>query len=76
MNNYTLKQKADAFDKLWNNCGLGRGILHYWANKDISRPGCPPNEATILRVPVYEFRIMFEGDCNNFKDVLHKLATS
>jgi hypothetical protein len=66
MPNYTLEQKAAAFDLLWESCGAGRGI---------SRPGCPPNEATILRVPVYEFQIFVEGDMPLFRDALHYLAT-
>jgi coenzyme F420-reducing hydrogenase gamma subunit len=75
MPNYTLEQKAAAFDLLWESCGAGRGMLNGYVSRDISRPGCPPNEATILRVPVYEFQIFVEGDMPLFRDALHYLAT-
>lgn len=76
MNNYTLEQKAAAFDKLLNSCGMANGKLYTYKSREISRPGCPPNEATMIQIPVYKFTIMYEGDCYNFKDVLHKLATT
>ena len=76
MPEYTLEQKAAAFDHLWNNCGSARGILFDWTTRDISRPGCPPNEATVIRIPRYKYIIAYEGDSYMFRDVLHKLATS
>ena len=76
MPDYTLEQKAAAFDHLWNNCGSSGCMLYDYVTRDISRPGCPPNEATVIRIPRYKFTIIYEGDCYNFKDVLHKLATS
>jgi coenzyme F420-reducing hydrogenase gamma subunit len=75
MPDYTPEQKEAAFDALWKTCGLGRGILKDWISRDISRPGCPPNEATIVRVPRYSFEIVAEGEMQLFRDVLHHLAT-
>ena len=76
MPEYTDKQKAAAFDALWENCGLGQGLLKDWVSRDISRPGCPPNEATVRRVPRYTFEILAEGGgMQRFRDVLHHLAT-
>jgi hypothetical protein len=49
--------------------GTGRGVF-------TGRPGCPPNEATILRVPRYEFTLLAEGEgMHQFRDVLHYLET-
>ena len=59
---YTDDQKAAAFDALWETCGRGQGLLKDWVSRDISRPGCPPNEATVRRVPRYTFEILAEGD--------------
>jgi hypothetical protein len=76
MPDYTAEQKAAAFDALWQTCGLGMGSLKDWVHRDISRPGCPPNEATIMRVPRYSFELLAEGeDMHRFRDVLHHLAT-
>jgi hypothetical protein len=75
MPEYTDEQKAAAFDALWETCGLGQGLLKDWVSRDISRPGCPPNEATVRRVPRYTFEILAEGDMLRFRDVLHHLAT-
>lgn len=75
MPDYTSEQKAAAFDALWETCGRGQGLLKDWVSRDISRPGCPPNEATVLRVPRYEFTILAEGEMRRFRDVLHHLAT-
>jgi coenzyme F420-reducing hydrogenase gamma subunit len=75
MPDYTDQQKVAAFDALWETCGLGRGVLKHYISRDISRPGCPPNEATVLRVPCYAFEILAEGDMQQFRDVLHHLAT-
>ena len=75
MPDYTSEQKAAAFDELWDTCGLGQGLLKDWVSRDISRPGCPQNEATVRRVPRYTFEILAEGDMTRFRDVLHHLAT-
>lgn len=75
MPDYTPEQKAAAFDALWQTCALGPGVLKDYVDRNISRPGCPPNEATILRVPRYSFEILVEGDMTRFRDVLHHLAT-
>ncbi len=75
MPEYTAEQKSAAFDALWETCGLGLGALKDFVTRDISRPGCPPNEATILRVPRYEFIVLAEGEMQRFRDVLHHLAT-
>ena len=75
MPDYTPEQKAAAFDALWNTCGLGHGLLKDFVSRNISRPGCPDNEATLLRVPRYEFTIFAEGEMPRFRDVLHHLAT-
>jgi hypothetical protein len=75
MPDYTPEQKAAAFDALWNTCGLGQGLLKDYVSRNISRPGCPYNEATMLRVPRYEFTILAEGEMQRFRDVLHHLAT-
>lgn len=76
MPDYTPEQKAAAFDALWETCGLGQGLLKDYVSRNISRPGCPDNEATLLRVPRYEFALMAEGDgMQRFRDVLHYLAT-
>lgn len=75
MPDYTPEQKAAAFDALWETCGLGQGLLKDYVSRNISRPGCPDNEATILRVPRYEFTILAEGEMQRFRDVLHHLAT-
>jgi hypothetical protein len=75
MPDYTPEQKAAAFDALWDTCGLGQGLLKDYVSRNISRPGCPDNEATMLRVPRYEFTIMAEGEMQRFRDVLHHLAT-
>jgi hypothetical protein len=75
MPDYTPEQKAAAFDALWETCGLGQGLLKDWVSRDISRPGCPDNEATLLRVPRYEFTILAEGEMQRFRDVMHHLAT-
>jgi hypothetical protein len=73
---YTAEQKAAAFDALRLTCGHVPGVLRGYASRDISRPGCPPNEATILRVPRYEFTMVAEGEgMQRFRDVLHHLAT-
>ena len=76
MPEYTPEQKAAAFDALWETCGLGMGVLKDYVSRNISRPGCPPNEATILRVPRYEFTVLAEGEgMQRFRDVLHHLVT-
>ena len=76
MPDYTPEQKAAAFDALWETCGLGLGVLKDYVSRDISRPGCPPNEATIRRVPRYEFTVLAEGHgMQRFRDVLHHLVT-
>jgi hypothetical protein len=75
MPEYTPEQKAAAFDALWHSCGLGRGLLKDYVSRNISRPGCPPNEAKILRVPRYTFEIIAVGEMRHFRDVLHHLAT-
>jgi len=75
MPDYTPEQKAAAFDALWDTCGLGFGLLKDFVSRNISRPGCPDNEATMQRVPRYEFTILAEGEMRRFRDVLHHLAT-
>jgi hypothetical protein len=75
MPDYTPEQKAAAFDALWETCGLGQGLLKDYVSRNISRPGCPDNEATMLRVPRYEFTILAEGEMQRFRDVLRHLAT-
>jgi hypothetical protein len=76
MPDYTPAQKAAAFDALWDTCGLGQGLLKDYVSRNISRPGCPDNEATILRVPRYEFTLLAEGEgMHRFRDVLHYLVT-
>jgi hypothetical protein len=76
MPDYTPEQKAAAFDALWETCGLGLGVLKDFVSRGISRPSCPPNEATIRRVPRYEFTVMAEGEgMHRFRDVLHHLVT-
>ena len=76
MNHLTDEQKVAAFNALWETCGLGQGLLKDWVDRDISRPGCPPNEATVLRVPRFSFEILAEGEgLQRFRDVLHHLAT-
>lgn len=75
MNQYTLEQKAAAFDALWDNCGKQRGELWDYKHVNISRPGCPDNEAVFVRIARYVFKIMSEGESLVFRDVLHSLAT-
>jgi hypothetical protein len=75
MPDYTPEQKAAAFDALWTTCGLGQGLLKDYVSRNISRPGAPENEATLLRVPRYEFTVLAEGEMQRFRDVLHHLAT-
>ena len=70
---YTLEQKAAAFDALWKNCGPGRGVLRDYVRRPISRTA---KEAAFLRVPRYAFELLAEGDgMQQFSDVLHHLAT-
>lgn len=76
MPDYTLEQKAAAFDTLWRTCGSGKGLLKTWVSRNISRPNCPLNEATFIRIPKYEFIILVEGDMYTFRDVLHHLANN
>lgn len=75
MPDYTAEQKAAAFDALWTTGGLGPGLLKTFVSRSVSRPGCPPNEAVVVRVPQYSFEILAEGEFARFRDVLHHLAT-
>jgi hypothetical protein len=73
MPEYTLEQKAKAFDSLWETCGLCRGMLKDYVDRPVSRAA---REATFLRVPRYTFEILAEGEgMQRFRDVLHHLAT-
>lgn len=75
MPDYTPEQKAAAFDALWETCGSAPGTLRDYVTRDTSRPGCPPNEAVLVRVSRYEFTLVCEGDVTRFRHVLHHLAT-
>lgn len=73
MPEYTLAQKAAAFDALWETCGLGQGVLLDYVDRPVNRAA---HEATFHRVPRYAFEVLAEGEgMQRFRDVLHHLAT-
>lgn len=64
---YTIEEKAAAFDMLWETLGSGEPIfLHY-----IAKYKKDQNSIEREMIPVFEFSIRFVGDCYSFKDVLH-----
>lgn len=72
MPDYTLEQKAAAFDALWSNCGNAPGELLDYVSRQVDRAA---NEVTMVRVPRYRFEVLAEGEMHRFRDVLHHLAT-
>lgn len=72
MPDYTMEQKAAAFDELWRTCGNGRGVLDRWKERVVT---WDTTSSTHERYPVYQFTIMYSGHADTFKDVLHHLAT-
>lgn len=78
MPNYTLEQKAKAFDTLWKTCGKGLPTDFYWKEHsfDASNEITGAAERRIVRVPHYRFTIGYSGlHVDEFADVLHDLAT-
>ena len=71
MPDYTIEQKAAAFDKLWEQCGNGAGelITYKTVIKSVGR-----NNSIAERVPVFEFKLRYNGNVYKFKDILHNLA--
>ena len=77
MPDYSLEQKAKAFDMLWKTCGKALPIDFCWKEHhfDTSNEITGVAERRITRVPHYQFAIWCVGDCHEFADVLHRLAT-
>lgn len=78
MPDYSIEEKAAAFDLLWETCGKGRPEFYKWRDYVPPPPSSPKKmlaELAITRVPVYHFTIAFDGECDSFADVLHHLAT-
>lgn len=72
MPDYTLEQKAKAFDLLWNNCGNIRAEFQkYSSHFDSSYELNPRNTAIIRRIPQYTFTLWYSGNVSTFRDVLH-----
>lgn len=72
MPNYTLEEKARAFDALWRGCSDGGGEFIEYKMGSIRR--VDRNESAVERIPVHEFRIRFPGYVDTFGDVLRELT--
>lgn len=76
MPEYTMEQKAAAFDQLWEHCGHGHPVFHKWKIKpEPFRPSLERMTEVAIRIPVMHFTIAFDGNVDRFADVLHYLAT-
>lgn len=73
MPDYTLEQKAAAFDALWLRCGPGKGVFIDYKLREVRRG---EHDATFERIPRFSFEIVFTGQVDTLKDVLHYLATN
>ena len=68
MPEYSLEEKARAFDALWEQCGKGRGVLVDYKYLPTDR------KDTFRRVPRYSFEVVALGQSHCLCDVLHQLA--